>query len=124
MLALSTKLKAGALTLPLVTLLCHCVDLAFRALDLNGLDGFFGVIGIPILSGFSAPAKEAFNVFSRSLRGHFNMNPAGACVSLAGNRRNPNCGRPRHDVAIVRRRFGRHTRQPIGQRFRAEKPQC
>ena len=87
MLALSTKLEARALALPLVALLRDLVGVALAALDLDGLDRLLRVIGIPILSGFAAPAKELFNVFSRSLRGYFNMDAAGARVSLAGNRR-------------------------------------
>ena len=64
MLALPPELKAGALALPLVTLLGHLVGVALAPLDLNGLYRFVGVVGIPILSRFRSPAKELFNVFT------------------------------------------------------------
>jgi len=83
MLALPPELKAGALALPLITLLGHFVGVALAALDLNGLYRFVGVVGIPILSSFGAPAKELFNIFSRCSRVYFNRNAARACIGLS-----------------------------------------
>ena len=64
MLALPPELKAGALALPLITLLGHFVGVALAALDLNGLYRFVGVVGIPILSRFRSPAKELFYILN------------------------------------------------------------
>ena len=123
MLALSTKLEAGALTLPLVALLRDLVGVALAALDLDGLYRFLGVAGIPILSGFGAPAKELLDVFPSCSRVYFNRNTAGARIGLSRHRSKPHSRRPRNDVPIIRSSLERHTRQPIAQRFRAEKRQ-
>ena len=109
MLALSTKLEAGALTLPLVALLRDLVGVALAALDLDGLCGLVGVVGIPILAGFGAPAKELLDVFAPCSRVYFNGNAARTCIGLAGHRRKPHSGRPRNDVPIIRRSLERHT---------------
>ena len=85
MLALPPELKAGALALPLVTLLGHLVGVALAPLDLNGLYRFVGVVGIPILASFGAPAKELLNVIKSPVVVNFNLNTARACVSLPGH---------------------------------------
>ena len=123
MLALSTKLKAGALTLPLVALLRDLVGVALAALDLDGLDRFVGVIGIPILSGFRTPHKELLNVIKGPVVVNFNPYTARPCVPLSREGSGPDCRGPRNDVAIIRSSLWRHIQQPIGQRFRAEKHQ-
>ena len=103
-LAIAPKLEAPTLTFPLGPSFGHSVLLPFGAFDLDGLY-IIRVGGIPILSSFVAPAKEPFNILSGCPLGYFNLNAAGTCVGLSRYRRNPHNGRPRNDVAIIRRSF-------------------
>ena len=123
MLAILSELEASTFTLPRWTSLRDFVSLALAALDLDGLCGFVRVVGIPILSGFGAPAKELLDVFPSCSRVYFNSNAARPCIGLTGHWRKPHSRRPRNDVPIIRSSLERHTRQPIAQRFRAEKRQ-
>jgi hypothetical protein len=108
-LAISSKLEAPTFTLPRGSGLRHFVGLVLAALDLDGLCGLVGVVGIPILSGFGAPAKELFDVFAGCSGIHFNRYAARTCIGLAGHWRKPHSGRPRNDVPIIRRSLERHT---------------
>jgi len=83
MLAILSKLEASTFTLPRGASLRHLVRLALAALDLDGLWGLVGVVGIPILSGFDAPAKELFNVFEQRSRVYFNRNATRTCEGLS-----------------------------------------
>ena len=123
MLAILSELEASTFALPRWAGLCHFVGLALAALDLDGLCGLVRVVGIPILSGFGAPAKELLDVFPSCSRVYFDRNTAGACVGLTRHWRKPHRRWPRNDVPIIRSSLERHSRQPIAQRFRAEKRQ-
>ena len=83
MLAILPKLEAATFTLPRGASLRHLVRLALAALDLDGLCGLVGVVGIPILSGFGAPAKELFNIFAGCACVYFNVSTAGASIGLS-----------------------------------------
>ena len=109
MLAILSELEASTFALPRWSCLRHVVGLALAALDLDGLCGLVRVVGIPILSGFAAPAKELFDVFASCSRVHFNRHATGARVGLTGHWRKPHSRRPRNDVPIIRRSLERHT---------------
>jgi len=82
-LAILPELEAATFALPGGSGLCHLVGLSFTSLDLNGLCGLVGVVGIPILAGFCAPAKELFNIFSGCASVYFNVSAAGTSVGLS-----------------------------------------
>ncbi len=109
MLAILSKLEASTFALPRGTSLCHFVGLALAALDLDGLCGLVGVVGIPILSGFGTPAKELFYIFNSCAGVYFYLCAAGACEGLSRCRGIPDCGRPRKDVPIIRSSLETHT---------------
>ena len=83
MLAILPELEAATFALPCGSGLSHLVGLAFASLDLDGLCGLVGVVGIPILSGFCAPAKELFNIFAGCAGVYFNMSSARTRIGLS-----------------------------------------
>ena len=107
--AISSKLEAPTFALPCWSSLRHFVGFALAALDLDGLCGLVGVVGIPILAGFGAPAKELFDVFNSCAGVYFYLGAAGACEGLSRCRGIPDCGRPRKDVPIIRSSLETHT---------------
>ena len=109
MLAILSELKASTFALPRWTSLRDFVSLALAALDLDGLCGFVRVVGIPILAGFGAPAKELFDGFDCCSGVYFDRNAARTGIGLAGHWRKPHSRGPRNDVAIIRRSLERHT---------------
>ena len=109
MLAILSKLEASTFALPRGSGLRHFVSLALAALDLDGLCGLVGVVGIPILSGFGAPAKELFYIFNSCAWVYFYLCAARACEGLSRCRGIPDCGRPRKDVPIIRSSLETHT---------------
>jgi len=64
MLTILSELEAATFALPCGSSLRHFINLTLAAFDLDGLCGFVRVIGIPILSGFGAPAKELFYILN------------------------------------------------------------
>jgi len=75
-LAILPELEAATFALPRGSGLRHLVGRAFASLDLDGLFGLVGVIGIPMLSGFCAPDKELLNIIKRPIRVNFNKSSA------------------------------------------------
>ena len=108
MLAILSKLEASTFTFPRWSSLRHFVSLALAALDLDGLCGLVGVVGVPVLSGFSAPAKELFDVFNGCARVYLNRHAPGACIGLSRHWRKPHSWRPRNNVPIIRRSLETH----------------
>ena len=123
MLAILPELEAATFALPCGSGLSHLVGLAFASLDLDGLCGLVGVVGIPILSGFGAPAKQLLGILHSRIVGNLNPNTGRNSIKLVPPSPQ-DTRRPGNYESPVRRNLGRHTQQPIAQRFRAGSFQC